>query len=260
MPQLLLAVDTSGKNGSLGLARTVPGHSIEIVDVVPLTGGAFSAQLVPEIAALLRKHGYTKSDLGAFAVVSGPGSFTGLRVGLAAIKALAEGLQKPIVAISLLEAIARSGSEQGRVLAVLDAGRGDVYVGDYLIGSEDPGQVRMQSERLLSRNEFLAGATIAMEEGIPLAAAVWPGEDARRSTGKAEGGVVVTPDTALAEVFRAALGNLGLRVERIEYPDSAVIARLGWERLQQGQTVRPEELEANYIRQSDAEIFSKRGP
>ena len=260
MPQLLLAVDTSGKNGSLGLARTVPGQSIEIVDVVPLTGGAFSAQLVPEIAALLRKHGYTKSDLGAFAVVSGPGSFTGLRVGLAAIKALAEGLQKPIVAISLLEAIARSGSERGRVLAVLDAGRGDVYVGDYLIGSEDPGQVRMQSERLLSRNEFLARANIAMEEGVPLAAVVWPGEDARRSTGKAEGGVVVTPDAALAEVFRAALGNSGLRVEWIEYPNSAVIARLGWERLQRGQTVRPEELEANYIRQSDAEIFSKPGP
>src|SRR5208282_6903473 len=106
MSQLLLAVDTSGKNGSLALARVTPGQSetgISVLEVVPLTGGAFSAQLVPEIAALLRKHGYGKRDLGAFAVASGPGSFTGLRVGLAAIKALAEALRKPIVAISLLE-------------------------------------------------------------------------------------------------------------------------------------------------------------
>src|SRR5271169_1068006 len=152
---LLLAVDTSGKNGSLALARVMPGQSeIDVLEVVPLTGGAFSAQLVPQIAALLEKHGYSKRDLGAFAVMSGPGSFTGLRVGLAAIKALAEVLQKPIVAISLLEAVARGTSAQGRVLAALDAGRTDVYAGDYELGSSS----RMISERLLSREEFLAAA------------------------------------------------------------------------------------------------------
>jgi tRNA threonylcarbamoyladenosine biosynthesis protein TsaB len=250
MAQLLLAVDTSGKNGSLGLARTGPGRSVEIVEVVPLTGGAFSAQLVPEIAALLRKHGYSKSDLGAFAVASGPGSFTGLRVGLAAIKALAEGLQKPIVAISLLEAVARSGSERGRVLAVLDAERGDYYAGDYEIVAQDRGQLHsdvavqlhMHSERLLSGKELIAEAGLRAGQinGAKIEA-------------------VVTPDVALEEKVGTSLRALGLRVERVEYPNSAVIARLGWERLQRGQTVRPEELEANYIRQSDAEIFSKPG-
>src|SRR5271157_3961137 len=94
---LLLATDTSGKNGSIALARATPGQSeAAIVEVVPLAGGAFSAQLVPQIAALLGKHGYRKTDLGVLAVASGPGSFTGLRVGLAAIKALAEALRKPI--------------------------------------------------------------------------------------------------------------------------------------------------------------------
>jgi len=81
--------------------------------VVPLAGGAFSAQLVPQIAALLEKHGYSKHDLGAFAVASGPGSFTGLRVGLAAIKALAEALQKLIAAVSLLEAVDRNADRIG---------------------------------------------------------------------------------------------------------------------------------------------------
>src|ERR1035441_137587 len=174
MSQLLLAIDTSGKNGSLSLARLTPGQSdsaISVIEVVPLAGGAFSAQLVPQISAVLKKHGYSKSDLGAFAVASGPGSFTGLRVGLAAIKALAEALQKPIVAISLLEAVACSGSARGRVLAALDAGRGDVYVGDYEL--EPQGRhCLMHSERLLSREEFLDGA---------------------------RGKAVVTPDAVLAE-------------------------------------------------------------
>jgi len=233
MSHLLLVTDTSGKNGSVALARVTPGQSgVEIVEVVPLAGGAFSAQLVPQIAALLEKHGYRKSDLAAFAVVSGPGSFTGLRVGLAAIKALAEALHKPIAAISLLEAVAWSSKARGRVLGALDAGRGDVYVGDYEL---EP-HVHMQSERLLNREEFLAeakGAEVKSAEATPK--------------------TVVTPDAVLAAMVQAA----GNQVELIEYPNAAVIAGLGWERLQRGQTVRPEELEANYMRHSDAEIFSK---
>ncbi len=228
---LLLAVDTSGKQGSIALARCGAGENctrveIEIIEVVPLTGGTFSAQLVPQIAALLEKHGYSKSDLGGFAVASGPGSFTGLRVGLAAIKALAEVLHKPIAAVSLLEAVASRGAARGRVLAALDAGRGDVYAGDYELDPDIPTRIRMHSERLLSREEFIAEAT-----------------------GKA----VVTPDATLAEIAMAA----GIPVERIEYPNSGVIARLGWEHLQRGETASPEALEANYIRHSDAEIFSK---
>jgi tRNA threonylcarbamoyladenosine biosynthesis protein TsaB len=239
MSDLLLATDTSGKNGSIALARVTSGQShVEIVGVAPLAGGAFSAQLVPQIAALLKNHGYRKSDLAAFAVVSGPGSFTGLRVGLAAIKALAEALQKPIAAISLLEAVAWSighGAARGRVLAALDAGRGDVYVGDYELGPP----MNMHTERLLGREEFLNEAKGA-------------GTKSAEATHK----TVVTPDPLLAETVRAS----GSQAELIEYPGAGVIARLGWEHLQRGQTVRPEELEANYIRRSDAEIFSKQVP
>jgi len=240
MPQLLLAVDTSGKNGSLALARLTPGQSeLDVLEVVPLIGGAFSAQLVPQIAVLLQKHGYSKRDLGAFAVANGPGSFTGLRVGLAAIKALAEALRKPIMAISVLEAVARSGAARGRVLAALDAGRGGLYAGDYEFDPHPPihspmyAPVHMHSERLLGREEFVA--------------------EAKADADKATGRTVVTSDSTLAEFVRAA----GIPVELIEHPNSAVIARLGWEYLQRGQTVRPEELEANYIRHSDAVIFSK---
>ena len=97
---LILAVDTSGKNGSLALVRFGAGAS-ETLELVSLEGGNFSAQLVPQISDLLKKHGLTKSDIEGFAVAAGPGSFTGLRVGLAAIKALAEILRKPIAAVSV---------------------------------------------------------------------------------------------------------------------------------------------------------------
>jgi tRNA threonylcarbamoyladenosine biosynthesis protein TsaB len=220
---LLLAVDTSGKNGSLGLAGgTGAGNPLEIVEEVALAGGTFSAQLVPQIASLLEKHGSGKVDLAGFAVVSGPGSFTGLRVGLAAIKALAEILRKPIAAVSLLEAVARSGAGQGHVFSVLDAGRGDFYVGDYKVGQP----VRMHSERLLCREDFFA---------------------------ESKDQLVLTPVASIADAARSA----GFRVELVAYPRSGEIARLGWERIQRGETVLPENLEANYMRHSDAEIFSK---
>jgi tRNA threonylcarbamoyladenosine biosynthesis protein TsaB len=237
---LLLAVDTSGKNGSLALARVVAGRSeIDVLEVVPLAGGAFSARLVPEMAVLLKKHGYNQRDLGALVVASGPGSFTGLRVGLAAVKALAEALQKPIVAVSMLEAVASSSVAHGRVLALLDAGRGDLYAGEYELAlqadANSGARVRMRSERLLSWEEFIADARPPEALSEP-----------RRTA-------VVTPDAALAEKVRAA----GIEVELIAYPNSGVLARLGWEHLQRGNTVRPEALEANYLRRSDAEIFSK---
>jgi tRNA threonylcarbamoyladenosine biosynthesis protein TsaB len=220
---LLLAVDTSGKNGSLALARmTTSGNAVEVIEEVVLAGGSLSSQLVPQTSALLEKYEYSKSDLSYFAVASGPGSFTGLRVGLAAIKAMGEILRKPIAAVSLLEVVARSGAAEGRVFSVLDAGRSQLYVGDYELGPP----VCMYSERLLSRDEMFS---------------------------ESAGRLVVTPDPNFAEVARGA----GLRVEQVDYPSSGAIARLGWERIQRGETILPENLEANYIRRTDAEIFSK---
>lgn len=219
---LLLAADTSGKHGSIALARCETGADCEVIEVVPLDGGTFSAQLVPQIAALLAKHGFAKQDVGGFAAVTGPGSFTGLRIGLAVIKALAEVLAKPIAAVSLLEAIAVTDAAQGRVIAVLDAGRGDVYAGEYEVSSSG---VHLNWEKLLSRSELIESA----------------GDS-----------IVLTNDKRLIEAGRSA----GLQVKEIELPRSDVIARLGWRKILAGEIITPAELDANYIRRS-AEIFSK---
>lgn len=218
---LVLAIDTSGKDGSIALVRANAKGSCQTLELVPLQGGTFSAQLVPEIAALLRKHDLSKNDVDAFAVASGPGSFTGLRVGLAAVKALADVLQKPIATVSLLQAVAQRSSTPGTVIAAIDAGRGEVYAGVY---QASDGESVCLREELLTNSDF------------------------GRSTMP-----VVTPDSAVADV----IAGLGLTVRLVPRPRSDAIAVLGLHKILTGETVSPDLLEANYIRRSDAEIFSR---
>jgi tRNA threonylcarbamoyladenosine biosynthesis protein TsaB len=220
---LILAVDTSGKHGSIALVRCESDAACEIIEVAPLSGGTFSAELVPQIAALLDRHGFTKADIGGFAVVSGPGSFTGLRVGLAVIKALAEVLAKPIAAVSLLDALA--SHTEGRVVAAIDAGRNQVFLAEYEANRAPTQLIR---ERLRAREEWLESATNV---------------------------TIVTPDNILAEAARAR----GLHVLEVARPQSDAIAKLGWRKILSGDTVSVEALEANYVGRSEAELFVKGG-
>jgi tRNA threonylcarbamoyladenosine biosynthesis protein TsaB len=240
---LLLATDTSGRSGSIALARGDANGSCEVIEVVPLAGGTFSVQLVPQIAALLAKRGFSKHDIGAFVVASGPGSFTGLRIGLAAIKALAEILQKPIAAVSLLEAVAIGAGRHGTVVAVLDAGRGEVYRGDYLVSGES---ARIQTERLIKLEDFFAEAQPKQLPGSKTRNALIEPITTGETT-------LATSDQSLAEAAQAA----GLSLSLVEAIDAGAIASLGWRKIQTRKTVSPEQLEANYIRRTDAEILAK---
>lgn len=216
---LILAADTSGKSGSIALARFEAGVS-QTIEVVSLEGGNFSAQLVPRISALLTKHNIAKSDIDGFVAAAGPGSFTGLRVGLAAIKALAEVLQKPIAAVSLLEAVARAWGREGTVLAALEAGRGETYCAEYEIRGSG---ARLISQQLWTGTEFAVGAA-----GRPIA----------------------TPDVKIVELAR----EKNLQVTLIAPLRADAIARLGFEKIQAGEVVSPDALDAAYIRRSDAEV------
>jgi len=108
---LILSIDTSGKNGSVALARG-DAEKFELIASSPVEGGTFSAQLIPQLSRLLSENNLKKSDVDAFTAATGPGSFTGLRIGLTAVKGLAEILHKPIAAVSVLEAcVLKSGIE-----------------------------------------------------------------------------------------------------------------------------------------------------
>jgi tRNA threonylcarbamoyladenosine biosynthesis protein TsaB len=222
---LILGIDTSGKSGGVALAEA--GESgFRVLSSSTIEGGTFSAQLVPTVAALLEKSNLGIRDVSGFAAASGPGSFTGLRVGLSAVKGLAEVLHKPIATVSLLECLATSSGQNGKIIAALDAGRLEVFYGLYEMAS---GNATCLHEQLLSANEFV------------------------EQTRKPEIALTVTSDPALAEKLVAA----GVQARLTERPDSTWIARIGARKLMGGQTVSVEALDANYLRRSDAEIFFK---
>jgi tRNA threonylcarbamoyladenosine biosynthesis protein TsaB len=222
---LLLAIDTSGQSGGITLAEADAG-SFRVIDSAAIAGGTFSAQLIPTLAALLKKHGYGVKDIGGFAAASGPGSFTGLRVGLSAIKGLAETLHQPIATVSVLEALASLADRTGVIAAAMDAGRKEIFLGVY--EKSDQGLLK-QREELLTQQDFLA--TLGSE------GPVW----------------LITSDAAIAELASASHSAV-LVVTR---PGSEVIARIGAGKLLTGETVSVEALDANYLRRSDAEIFFK---
>lgn len=217
---LLLAIDTSGKFGSIALGECKKETGCDVLGSTPLEGGTFSAELVPQIASLLEKYGFTKNNLDAFTVITGPGSFTGLRIGLTVVKALADTLGKPIAAASLLELMAIQVDMNGPVTAALDAGRGEIYSGVYQAkGTKElPTMIR---EELLTKEEFVKSAS----------------------------GMVITPEISIAELARGA----GQQVKQIARPTSADLLRVGWMKMQAQILVSPETLDANYIRRTDAQ-------
>ncbi len=226
---LILAIDTSGQSGGITLAEADAG-SFRVIESAAIAGGTFSAQLIPTLAALLKKHEYRAADIGGFAAASGPGSFTGLRVGLSAIKGLAETLHKPIATVSVLEALASLADRDGKIAAAMDAGRKEVFLGLYERSAENSDHaLLMQREELLTQQDFLA--TLGTERPA----------------------VIITSDAALAEL--ASTSNSHVVV--VTPPGSEIIARIGARKLLAGETVSVEALDANYLRRSDAEIFFK---
>jgi len=238
---LILAIDTSGQSGGITLAEANAG-SFRVIESAAIAGGTFSAQLIPTLAALLKKHGYGVNDLGGFAAASGPGSFTGLRVGLSAIKGLAETLHKPIATVSVLEALSSMAEKTGKIAAAIDAGRKEVFLGLYQkdgnwsakksgpqTTTQSDHALMKQREELLTQQDFLA--TVATEQPA----------------------VIVTSDPALAELA----SDSRFPVVVVTAPGSEVVARIGAAKLLAGETVSVEALDANYLRRSDAEIFFK---
>ncbi len=221
---LLIAIDTSGRHGSVALCRGEE-KSFETLQMTPLEGGTYSARLVPTIAEILANQQFTKEQIDAFVVVSGPGSFTGLRVAIATVKALCEALKKPLVAVSMLEAVAAlRGRAWDRISVALDAGRGEVYAGEFQLANAQATTLR----------EYIAKLDVLAREL------------------RAKRAAALTPDHKVAEALVAA-GAIARQVEPLSADD---VGRYGLRRLLAGETADPATLDANYIRRSDAEIFA----
>jgi len=121
---ILLAIDTCGPTGSVALGR-LSGQIVEIIAQIELEGRSYSSTLVAAVAEILAHSGVSLRDVNAMVAVNGPGSFTGVRVALAAVKGLAEPTQIPVVAVSRLEVLA---AKSGVPSAALDAHRHEVFL------------------------------------------------------------------------------------------------------------------------------------
>ncbi|HEX3435199.1 MAG TPA: tRNA (adenosine(37)-N6)-threonylcarbamoyltransferase complex dimerization subunit type 1 TsaB [Pseudacidobacterium sp.] len=124
---MLLAIDTCGSIGTLALGR-LEGGQILVLREAELAGKTYSAMLTPRIRELLNSHDLGLQELHAIIAVNGPGSFTGVRVGLSTVKGLVEALDIPVISVSRLAVLAQKANCQ---YAALDAGRGEFYFGEY---------------------------------------------------------------------------------------------------------------------------------
>ncbi len=134
MMPLILAIDTTHEHGSVALVRGC--DTVEEAALCQPSG--FAHVIFGVLAEVLRRHGVRPEEIDCYAAASGPGSFTGVRVGLACVKGLAEAARKPAVAVSNLQALATFGTAPLRA-PVLDARRGEIYGAVY----DDAGRVVM---------------------------------------------------------------------------------------------------------------------
>lgn len=237
---LILGVDTSTRTGSAAVLR----DGEVLADISGYEETPYSTRLFRDVQLLQDRAGFRLQDVDLFAVAAGPGSFTGLRVGLTAVKAWAEVHSKPIAAVSVLEAIAWEGSAQrpglvagdGILAPFLDARRGQVFGAVY---RRAPGgelaPLPDGQEGVLSPDEFLAFVQRLSPGPVCF---VSPTPEA-------------IPEAQLRRVFPDA------EVVRVSPALASSIGRIGFARAQSGALVEALALDANYVRRSDAEASWK---
>jgi tRNA threonylcarbamoyladenosine biosynthesis protein TsaB len=235
---LILALDTSSTSGSLALLRdtTILRHRVSS------SKEPYSVSLLRETKELLDPECISFEQIDLFAVHAGPGSFTGLRVGLTTVKGWAEVWGRPVAAVSGLEAMAtqvsRLAAPGSLVAAVMDARRGQIFGG--VFHRRGSGVLdRIGEEVVSSADEFL--------------------QSLRPQLGDA-GGLAIA--CILPEVIRPAVQRQGLGCCRIEVVSNELapfIGQLGYAKAVRGDVVDALHLDANYIRRCDAEVNWKGG-
>jgi tRNA threonylcarbamoyladenosine biosynthesis protein TsaB len=220
---MLLSINTCGSTASVALG-VVDKNEVRIAATAELAVRTYSARLIPEIASLLESKYATLREVKAIVVVKGPGSFTGIRVGLSTAKGLAEGAGIPLIAISRLALLANA-SGLPHVLAAIDAGRSEYYVGEYRNGHK-------LSEMLLNSEDTVA---VAKRPGA---------------------GVLICDESRADDLSASACSALAIcGPVYMQPPDAAEAIRFSLGRFRASDFDDLETLDANYLRRSDAEVL-----
>jgi len=230
---IVLAIDTCDSRGSVAVVRD--GALLQAV--VHDTPEDYSSWLLPAVGRALEASGLVPGGVDGYAVAAGPGSFTGVRVGLTTVKAWSEVYGKRIAAVSRLEAIAAQGSAgSSYVAAFADARRGQMFGAVYL--RKGQGLERLGEEMVIPAGKFIEQAGELSQGGSIL----WVSIDAA---------ILTTEENWKAREAR------GEQVESISSALAPAIGRMGTRELTAGRFTDALSLDANYVRRSDAEIFWK---
>ena len=220
----ILAFETSTAFGSLAVMDESQVYGEEIF-YSPKT---HSERLIPSVDTLLQRVGFTLSDMDLFAVAMGPGSFTGLRVGLGTVKAFAKAQHKKVVGVSSLEALSLNGTlYSGGVCSLLEACRGEVYAAVYRFQKEEPVQVLEEGvyapEKLIS---CLSSPTVMIG--------------------------------TCRELFKELPRGFLWAPLYLSLPRASHVGTLALKAVQEGRAVDPKELSPKYIRLPQAQINLKK--
>jgi tRNA threonylcarbamoyladenosine biosynthesis protein TsaB len=216
---VILALDTSSRVGGVALTR---GQDI-LGEETWLAGGSQTAQVLPAAERLWTRAGLAPADLHAVVVATGPGSFTGLRVGVSLGKGLALSLEIPLYGVPTLDVVAHQHRYVNALLcAVVDAGRGQRYVGWY---RQAQGRLRRTAEPQVLNGEELARAAAASRRPVFVCGELAP-DDLRRLRDAAGSGLRAA--TAAGGLRRpACLAELGRwRLARQAPTDAAALQPL----------------------------------
>lgn len=225
---LSLAIDTSTLAGSLAVLRE--DRILGAVGVC--TDETYSSRLFRQLRFLLEELHLSLDHFDLFSVAAGPGSFTGLRVGLAAVKGWAEAYAKPVAGVSVLEAVAAQAvAIRPLLVSVVDARRGQVFGAVY---------ERRQSNFVLRGEEVV----LAPEEFLEMVAQAVGDESFSL--------VSPSPEVMAPALGRSAFANC--HIERVSPLLAPVIGRIGHRRAVSGAAQDALTLDANYVRRPDAEV------
>lgn len=134
-----LAIDTSTWTGEAALVASGPEGPRTVAEIRVEVTDSHGSRMLPAVAGLLERAGWSRDDVDAFVAIRGPGSFTGIRVGLGIVRGLALASGRPGFGVDALEAAAEAfGAAGGDRIPILPAGRGEVYAGRYDPRSSPP--------------------------------------------------------------------------------------------------------------------------
>lgn len=223
---LILAVETATLAGGLAIARGA--QLIGGLNGDP--GVSHSNTLLADLDKLLDQTSVKLAEVDLFAVAAGPGSFTGLRIGIATVKALAATLGRPCAAVPTLQSVALSGGVSGTTVALLPAGRGEVFAQLFAV-SDDGAVTALDDPAHIAPRKMI-------EKYGSLEGVLWCGEGA----------------IAQRELIESAGGGKEWRIATPPANLAPHVAALALRNFRQDQLVAPDALQAIYVRPSDAEL------